>query len=155
LVDNVPGTTRDAIDSVIRVNERFYTLVDTAGMRRFQYTSESLEQAAVTMSLRRIRRCHVAVVVLDAMVGVGAQDVRIASYIERQGKACIIALNKWDAVEKTSQLYQSFMRTIQEAMPFLSHVPSISLSALTGQRVVKLFPLINTVFAEARRRVST
>jgi GTPase len=155
LVDNVPGTTRDAIDSVVRVNERFYTLVDTAGMRRFRHTSESLEQAAVTMSLRRIRRCHVAVVVLDAMVGVGAQDVRIATYIERQGKACIIALNKWDAVEKTSQLYESFVRTIQEAMPFLSHVPIISLSALTGQRVVKLFPLINTVFAEARRRVST
>ncbi len=155
LVDNVPGTTRDAIDSVVRVNERFYTLVDTAGMRKFRHISESLEQAAVTMALRRIQRCNVAVVLLDAMVGVGAQDIRIATYIERHGKACIIALNKWDAVEKTSQTYESFVRTIQEAMPFLSHVPIISLSALTGQRVVKLFPLINTVFAEARRRVPT
>ena len=155
LVDNVPGTTRDAIDSVLRVNERFYTLVDTAGMRKFRHISESLEQAAVTMALRRIQRCNVAVVLLDALVGVGAQDIRIATYIERQGKACIIALNKWDAVEKTSQTYESFVQTIQEAMPFLSHVPIISLSALTGQRVVKLFPLINTVFAEARRRVPT
>ena len=107
------------------------------------------------MALRRIQRCNVAVVLLDAMAGVGAQDIRIATYIERQGKACIIALNKWDAVEKTSQTYESFVQTIQEAMPFLSHVPIISLSALTGQRVVKLFPLINTVFAEARRRVPT
>jgi GTP-binding protein len=155
LVDNTPGTTRDAIDSVVRVNERFYTLVDTAGMRKSRHLSESLEKAAVTMSLRRMQRCDVAVLLVDAVAGVGAQDTHIATYIERQGKACIIALNKWDAVEKTSQTYESFVQTIQEAMPFLSHVPIISLSALTGQRVVKLFPLINTVFAEARRRVPT
>ncbi len=74
LVDNAPGTTRDAIDSVVRVNERSYTLVDTAGMRKFQQISESLEKAAVTMSLRRIERCDVAVLLLDAMAGVGAQD---------------------------------------------------------------------------------
>src|SRR5262244_673555 len=77
LVDNVPGTTRDSIDSVVRVNERFYTLVDTAGMRKFRHIHESLEQAAVTVSLQRIQRCNVAVVLLDAMVGVGAQDIRI------------------------------------------------------------------------------
>jgi GTPase len=155
LVDNAPGTTRDAIDSGVRVDERFYTLIDTAGMRKFRHVSEPLEQAAVSMSLRHIQRCNVAVVLLDAMVGVGAQDIHIATYIERQGKGCIIALNKWDAVEKTSQTYESFVQTIQEAMPFLSHVPIISLSALTGQRVSKLFPLINAVFAEARRRVPT
>ena len=93
----------------------------------------------MTISLRRIQRCDVAVLLLDAIAG-WAQDTRIATYIERQGKACIIALNKWDAVEKTSQTYQSFVHTLQEAMPFLSHAPIISLSALTGQRVVKLFP---------------
>ena len=141
LVDNAPGTTRDAIDSVVRVNARSYTLVDTAGMRKFRQISESLEKAAVTMSLRHIERCDVAVLLLDAVVGVGAQDTHIATYIERRGKACIIALNKWDAVEKTSRTYESFVQTIQETMPFFSHVPIISLSALTGQRVVKLFPL--------------
>jgi GTPase len=155
LVDNAPGTTRDAIDSVVRVNERSYTFVDTAGMRKFRQISESLEKAAVAMSLRRIERCDVAVLLLDAVVGVGAQDTRIATYIEHRGKACIIALNKWDAVEKTSQTYESFVQTVQETMPFLSHVPIISLSALTGQRVVKLFPMIDTVFAEAKRHVST
>ena len=155
LVDNAPGTTRDAIDSVVRVNARCYTLIDTAGMRKFRQISESLEKAAVTMSLRRIERCDVAVLLLDAVAGVGTQDIHIASYIERRGKACIIALNKWDAVEKTSQTYESFVQTIQEAMPFFSHVPIISVSALTGQRVVKLFPLINTVFVEAKRHVPT
>jgi GTP-binding protein len=92
---------------------------------------------------------------LDAVTGVGAQDTNIATYIERRGKACIIALNKWDAVEKTTQTYDAFVQTIQETMPFLAHVPIISLSALTGQRVGKLFPLIDTVFAEARRHVPT
>ena len=155
LVDNTPGTTRDAIDSVVQVNERSYTLVDTAGMRKVQRISASLEKAAVTMALRRIERCDVAVLLLDAIAGVGAQDTNIAAYIERRGKACIIALNKWDAVEKTTQTYDSFVQTVQETMPFLAHVPIISLSALTGQRVVKLFPLIDTVFAEAKRHVPT
>jgi len=155
LVDNVPGTTRTAIDSVVRVNDQPYTLVDTAGMRKSQYIDTSLEKSAVTMSLKHIQRCDVAVLLLDAVAGVGAQDTHIAAYIERQGKACIIALNKWDAVAKTAQTYESFMRMIQEAMPFLSHVPIISLSAMTGQRVVKLFPLVDAVFAEARRRVPT
>jgi len=155
LVDHVPGTTRDTIDSVVRVNKQCYTLIDTAGMRKSRHINESLEKAAVMMSLKRIRRCDVAVLLLDAVSGVGAQDAHMATYIEDQGKACIIALNKWDAVEKTSQTYESFVHMIQEAMPFLSHVPMLSLSAMTGQRVVKLFPLINAVFAEARRRVST
>src|SRR5262249_32595546 len=102
LVDHVPGTTRDAIDSVVRVNKHYYTLIDTAGMRKSRHISESLEKAAVMMSLKRIQRCDVAVLLCDAVTGVGAQDIHIATYIERQGKACIIALNKWDAVEKTS-----------------------------------------------------
>jgi GTP-binding protein len=140
---------------VVQVNERSYTLVDTAGMRKVQRISESLEKAAVTMALRRIERCDVAVLLLDAVAGVGAQDTNIAAYIERRGKACIIALNKWDAVEKTTQTYDSFVQTVQETMPFLAHVPIISLSALTGQRVVKLFPLIDTIFAEAKRHVPT
>jgi len=155
LVDHVPGTTRDAIDSVVRVDKRCYTLIDTAGMRKSRNIHESLEKVTVTMSLKRIQRCDVAVLLLDAITGVGTQDAHIATYIEQQGKACIIALNKWDAVEKTSRTYEAFVHTIQEAMPFLSHVPLISLSAMTGQRVAKLFPFIDTVFAEARRRVST
>lgn len=155
LVDDVPGTTRDTIDSVVRVDKRCYTLIDTAGMRKSQHINESLEKAAVMMALKRIQRCDVAVLLLDAVTGVGTQDAHIATYIEHQGKACIIALNKWDTVEKTSQTYEAFIHTIQEAMPSLSHVPMISLSAMTGQRVAKLFPLIDTVFAEARRRVST
>lgn len=155
LVDDTPGTTRDAIDNAVRVNKKTYVLVDTAGMRKARHSGPPLEKAAVTMALHRLQRCDVAVLLLDAVAGVGAQDTRIATYIERQGKACIIALNKWDAVEKTSQTYRTFVHTLQEAMPFLSHAPILSLSALTGQRVVKLFPLIDAVLAEAQRRVPT
>src|SRR5438105_13578830 len=105
------------------------------------------------MSLRRIELCDVAVIIIDAVSGVGAQNTHITTCIERRGKACIIALNKWDVVEKTSQTYEAFVQTIQETMPFFSHVPIISLSALTGQRVVKLFPLIDMVFAAAHVHV--
>src|SRR5262249_21201938 len=155
LVDDVPGTTRDAIDSVVRVNKKSYIFIDTAGMRKSRHINESLEKSAVMVSLKHIQRCDVAVLLIDAVAGVRAQDAHIATYIEDQGKACIIALTKWDAVEKTAQIYESFVHTIQEAMPFLSHAPIISLSAMTGQRVAKLFPLIDTVFAESRRRIST
>lgn len=155
LVDNVPGTTRDAIDSVICVQQQRYTLVDTAGMRKLRNISAVLEKAAVETSLQRIQRCDVALLLLDASVSIGVQDTRIASYIEQYGKACIIVLNKWDAVVKTTRTYQEFVQQIQDAMPFVAHAPVISLSALTGQRVVKLFPHIDTVYAEARRHIST
>jgi GTP-binding protein len=155
LVDNVPGTTRDAIDTTVRVEQQCYTFVDTAGMRKLRHISATLEKAAVATSLKRIQRCDVAVLLLDALAGVSAQDTHIASYIEQQGKACILALNKWDAVVKTPQTYQDFVYTIQDTMPFLAHAPILSLSALTGQRVVKLFPHIDAVYAEARRHIST
>ncbi|MGE3537268.1 MAG: ribosome biogenesis GTPase Der [Candidatus Tectimicrobiota bacterium] len=155
LVDNSPGTTRDAIDSVVRVNKKYYTLVDTAGMRKFRRISETLEEAAVAVSLKRIRRCDVAILLLDALAGLGSQDTRIATYIERQGKSCIVAINKWDAVEKTHTTYETFVRTIQESMPFLAHAPILSVSALTGQRLSKLFPYIDATYLASTKRVPT
>jgi GTP-binding protein len=155
LVDAAPGTTRDAIDSRVRVNKQLYTLIDTAGMRKPRRIGEVIEKATVVQSLKSIQRCEVAILMLDAVAGVGEQDVRIGAYIERQGKACVIAINKWDAIEKDTKTYETFHRSVVEAMPFLAHVPILSLSALTGQRVVKLFPLIDTVIAAAKQRVPT
>jgi GTP-binding protein len=154
LVTDAPGTTRDAIDSQVIVEGKFYTLIDTAGMRKPRRIGEGLERTTVGVSLRRITRCDVAVLVLDPLVGIGEQDIRIATYIERHGKACIIAINKWDAVTKNSKTYDILLRLIREMMPFLAHAPIISLSALTGTRVMKLFPLIDRVYEEARRRIS-
>ncbi len=155
LVDATPGTTRDAIDSRVRVNKRLYTLIDTAGMRKPRRIGEELEKASVAVSLNRIQRCEVAVLVLDAVDGVREQDVRIATYIERHGKACVIAVNKWDVIEKATGTYERFMREVTDAMPFLAHVPILSLSALSGQRVVKLFPLLDRVIEAAKHRVPT
>ncbi len=153
LVDATPGTTRDAIDSRVRVNKKSYTLIDTAGMRKPRRIAESLEKVTVSVSLKRIQRCEVAVLMLDAEVDVGEQDVRIASYIERQGKACVISVNKWDAIEKETSTYAAFVQRIHAAMPFWAHAPIISMSALTGQRVIKLFPLIDRVLEETNRRI--
>jgi GTP-binding protein len=153
LVTDAPGTTRDAIDSQVIVNSKLYTLIDTAGMRKPRRIGEFLEKTTVGVTLRRIKRCDVAVLVLDPLVGIGEQDIRIATYIERQGKACIIVINKWDAVTKDSTTYDVLLRFIREMMPFCAHAPIISLSALTGTRVMKLFPLVDRVYDEARRRV--
>jgi len=155
LVDDVPGTTRDAIDTRVRVNARFYTLVDTAGMRKPRRIGVELEKATVAVTLGRIQHCEVAVLMLDGTTTVGEQDVRIASYIERQGRACVIVVNKWDAVDKATRTYDTYVRTIREAMPFLSHAPVVAMSALSGQRVARLFPLIDTVVEAARRRIPT
>jgi GTP-binding protein len=153
LVTETPGTTRDAIDSQVRVNRKLYTLIDTAGMRKPRRIDASLEKATVAMALRRIQRCDVAVLMLDAVSGIGEQDVRIATYIERQGKACVIAINKWDAIEKESNTYQAYVQRIHDAMPFLTHAPILSLSALSGQRTMKLFSLIDAVLEESQRRL--
>ncbi len=155
LVDSTPGTTRDAIDSRVRVNKKLYTLVDTAGMRKPRRIGESLEKTSVDVSLKRIQRCEVAVLMVDATDGIRDQDIRIASYVERQGKACVVAINKWDAIDKKDGTYETFVQSVAEATPFLSHVPVISLSALSGQRVVKLFPLIDAVVDASKQRIAT
>ena len=155
LVDDAPGTTRDAIDIQVRINSQFYTLVDTAGMRKPRRIGVMLEKATVAVTLNRIQHCEVAVLMLDAATEVGEQDVRIASYIERQGKACVIVVNKWDAVDKTSKTFDASVRAIREAIPFMSHAPVVTISALSGMRIVKLFPLIDTVVEASKRRIPT
>jgi GTP-binding protein len=153
LVTDAPGTTRDAIDSQVKVNKKMYTLIDTAGLRKPRRIGEDLEKTTVAVSLRRIKRCDVAILVLDALSGVGEQDIRIAAYIEQYGKPCIIAINKWDAIAKDSKTYKTFVHLIHEAMPFVAHAPIISVSAINGTRMMKLFPLIESVYQEARRRI--
>ncbi len=155
LVDDVPGTTRDAIDTQVRINSQSYTLVDTAGMRKPRRIGAGLEKATVAVTLNRIQHCEVAVLMLDATTEVGEQDVRIASYIERQGKACVIVINKWDAIDKTPQTYDVSVRAIRETVPFMSHAPVVTISALSGMRTAKLFPLIDTVVEASKRRIPT
>lgn len=156
IVSNIPGTTRDAIDSVFYRQERKYLLTDTAGMRKkARIADESIERYSVIRSLASVRRADVVVVMIDATEGITEQDVKIAGYVHDEGKAVIIAVNKWDAVQKDSYTIEACNREIDEALSFMMYAPRIYISALTGQRVDKLFYLIDTVYENARRRIST
>ena len=156
IVSDIPGTTRDAIDSVFYRGEKKYVLTDTAGMRKkSRIEGESIERYSVIRSLASVRRSNVVVVMIDAKEGITEQDVKIAGYVHDEGKAVIIAVNKWDAVEKDTYTIEAYNKKIATELSFMAYAPKIYISALTGQRVDKLFDLIDTVYENATRRIST
>lgn len=155
VVSDIPGTTRDAIDSEVSVGEQTYTLVDTAGIRRKGKVSLKLEKFSIIKALRSLDRCDVALIVIDAAEGITEQDVRVAGYASQRGCGCIFLLNKWDLVEKDSRTAEVYHRKIQEAAKFLNFAPSMTISALTGTRVAKIFRLVDEVYAQYSARVGT
>ena len=155
LVDEQPGTTRDAIDTYFSIGPRKYQLIDTAGIRRKKKISRRLEKFSVVEALKSIDRCDVAVFLLDPFEKVTEQDARIGGFVHEKGRACVIAVNKWDLVEKDNSTTNRYTREIREALKYLSYAPMVFISALTGQRIRKTLDLIDAVAAEHRRRVST
>jgi len=155
LVSDQPGTTRDAVDTICKVNGKEYLLIDTAGIRRKKQVKKKLEKFSIMKALRSLSRCHVALVMLDAAKGVTDQDLRIAGYASERGRACIILLNKWDLVEKDSTTAARHLEMVKERMKFLRFAPAITTSALTGQRIFKIFGLVEKVYEQYTRRVST
>ena len=156
IVSNVSGTTRDAIDSKVKYEGEEFTLVDTAGIRKKSKVDWGVEKFAVDRSIRAIRNCDVAILVIDATVGITDQDKKIAGTIIDAGKAIILAVNKWDLIEnKESNTINKFEKEIEKEMPFLSYVPKVFVSALTKQRLVNLYKLAKEVHAEATKRIST
>ena len=156
IVSNVSGTTRDAIDSKVKYEGEEFTLVDTAGIRKKSKVDWGVEKFAVDRSIRAIRNCDVAILVIDATVGITDQDKKIAGTIIDAGKAIILAVNKWDLIEnKESTTINKFEKEIEKEMPFLSYVPKVFVSALTKQRLVNLYKLAKEVHAEATKRIST
>ncbi|MBM4324763.1 MAG: ribosome biogenesis GTPase Der [Deltaproteobacteria bacterium] len=155
LVDEAPGTTRDAIDTRFERDGKRYTLIDTAGIRRKSRISLRLEKYSIVEALRTIDRCDVALLLLDPKEGVTDQDARIGGFIHEKGKGCIIVTNKWDLIEKDSQTLAQFEKKIREDLKYLSYAPILFISALTGQRVKKVLDTIDRVAAEAKKRVST
>ncbi|MBI5607664.1 MAG: ribosome biogenesis GTPase Der [Deltaproteobacteria bacterium] len=151
-----PGTTRDAIDVDFVWRNRAFTLVDTAGLRRKRAVHDLVEQYSVSQSVRAIERSHVAVLVLDATQGLSDQDSKIAALVQDRGRACVVAVNKWDAVEgKDSKLSRGYELDLERIMPFLSYCPKVFLSAKTGQRVEKTFETVEKVYENFNRRVPT
>jgi len=155
IVSDIPGTTRDAIDSLIVNSHGSYTIIDTAGLRKKSRIEDSVEKYSMLRSLAAIERANVCVIMIDASEGVTEQDTKVAGYAHNAGKACIIAVNKWDLIEKTTGTLETQERLIRERFAFMSYAPVIFISAKTGQRVDKLFEMISQVHEQSGKRLTT
>ncbi len=157
MVSNIPGTTRDAIDTLFEGPDgRKYNIIDTAGIRRKNVIEdESLERYSVLRSIGAIRRCDVALLLIDAQDGVTEQDARIAGLIHDEGKAVIVVVNKWDALEKETGTLEKFRKQVIEDLKFMDYAPVLFISAKTGQRVNTVTDTVDRVWAQASRRVTT
>ncbi len=153
LVHDLPGTTRDAVDTPLTFRDRPYLLIDTAGIRRKGRVSEVLEKLAVVMALKSLERCDVAVLVLDASEGVTAQDAHIAGYAHDAGRAIVLAVNKWDLVPSGLVGKADVTAQIHERLPFLDYAPICFTSAVTTLGLRDLFDTVDKVAAESRKRL--
>jgi GTP-binding protein len=155
LVSDIPGTTRDAVDSVCNINGKSYLLIDTAGIRRKARVSKKLEKFSIIKALKSLDRCDVALIVIDAHHGITEQDVNIAGYAFDRGCGCIFLLNKWDIVEKDNNTAKTYNDRLRMEAKFLNFSPIISISALTGLRVLKIFDLVDEVYRQYTSRIGT
>ena len=155
IVSDIAGTTRDAIDTEFENENGKYVLIDTAGIRRKSKIKESIEKFSIMRTLLAIERADVCLMMIDATQGVTDQDTKIAGEAHEAGKGVIIVVNKWDAVEKETGTLEQYKKEVYDKLKYLSYAPIIFISAKTGQRVHKLFEMINNVNAQNSLRVST
>jgi len=155
IVSPISGTTRDAIDTTIERDGQQYRLIDTAGIRKKKSIEYGTEFFSINRAFKAIRRADVVLLVLDALDGVTEQDQKLAGRIIEEGRACIVVVNKWDAIEKDSHTIYEYEKTLQERLHFTDWASTIFVSALTGQRVEKILELVVEAAAEHKRRVST
>ncbi|MHB8157904.1 MAG: ribosome biogenesis GTPase Der, partial [Desulfocucumaceae bacterium] len=155
IVSDIPGTTRDAIDTPFMNEGQKYILIDTAGMRRKGNIDVSMERYSVIRALRAIDRCDVALLVIDGKEGVTEQDKKIAGYVHESGKASVIVVNKWDLVEKDDKTMHKYEKTVHSELGFMQYAPTIFVSALTRQRVPKIIELVNFVAEQQTHRINT
>lgn len=155
IVTDIAGTTRDSTDTFIENSFGRFTFIDTAGIRRKSKVYEDIEHYSVLRSYMAVDRADVAVIVIDASVGFTEQDSKVAGYAHEQGKGCIVAVNKWDIIEKETNTMNEFTKDLQANLGFMDYVPFVFISAKTGQRLNKLFELINVVRENNSLRIST
>ncbi len=155
IVSNIPGTTRDAIDSSFEHDGKHYILIDTAGMRRKGRIDELTERYSVARSLRAVDRSDVILMLIDSSEGVTEQDKKIAGYAHEAGKGIVLVVNKWDLVEKDEKTMNKFEKNIREELGFMQYAPTLFISAKTGQRVSKLLDLVDFVAEQNSTRVAT
>ncbi|MDD6434887.1 MAG: ribosome biogenesis GTPase Der [Clostridiales bacterium] len=155
IVSDIAGTTRDAIDTVIRHNHQEYVFIDTAGLRRKNKITEDIERYSIIRTVTAVERCDVVVIVIDAIEGITEQDAKIAGVAHERGKGIIIAVNKWDGVEKTNKTFNEYTEKVRNTLSFMQYAEIVFVSALTGQRLPKLFDMIDKVVSNQTLRVQT
>ena len=155
LVSELPGTTRDSIDIRFTRNNQEYLLIDTAGIRRKSKVKDKIDKFSMIKAIRTIERCHIAIVMVDAGAGISEQDARICGYALERMRGVILAVNKWDLVKNDTEKIKQLNLDIERQLQFISYAPRINISALTGERVVKIFNKIDTVFEQFNMRVNT
>ena len=155
IVSDMAGTTRDAVDSYFENEKGKYLFIDTAGMRKKSKVDDRIEKFSVLRSTMAIERCQVCLILIDANEGVTEQDTKVAGLAHEAGKACIIVVNKWDAVEKDDKTMDKMRQAVRRDLSYMTYAPILFISALTGQRVERLFDLINYVNDQASMRIAT
>jgi len=155
IVSDTPGTTRDAVDTPFEHQGQKYVFIDTAGLRRKSKIKESIERYSIVRAVSAVERADVCVLLIDAEEGITEQDTKIAGIAHERGKAAIVAVNKWDIIEKDTKTMKAFSDKIDIDLAYMPYAPKLFISALTGQRVHKLFQLIYTVYQNNAMRIST
>lgn len=155
IVSDIPGTTRDAIDTSLEWNGRRFVLIDTAGIRRKGKTRQVLDKFSMVMALKALDRCDVAVLVLDAMEQISDQDATVAGYALERGKGCLVLGNKWDLSREKEVLFEEFEDRVSRKLRFLEFAPVLTLSAKSGLRVDKVLPQVEKIYEEYSRSIAT
>ena len=155
IVSDVAGTTRDAVDSYLKKDGQTYLIIDTAGMRKKSKVDDRVEKFSVLRAIMAIERSDVCIIMIDAQEGVTEQDTKVAGLAHEAGKACIIVVNKWDTIEKDGKTMQRMEEDIRRDLSYMPYAPVVFISALTGQRVNRLFSLIDNVVNQAAMRIPT
>lgn len=155
IVTDIPGTTRDAIDTPLEVDGQKYIIIDTAGIRRKSKIDDSLERYSVLRALSAIRRCDIALIVIDSLQEVTEQDTKIAGLVHEEGKGSILVMNKWDEIEKSTNTMNKYRQRLMNDLSYMTYAPSIFISAKTGQRVSRILELVNFVYSQYTFRIST
>jgi GTPase len=155
LVSEIPGTTRDSVDIRINRGEKEYLLIDTAGIRRKSKVSDKIDKFSMIKAIRSIERCHIAIIMIDAFEGISEQDARICGYALDRMRAVILAVNKWDLVKNDSERTKQLDLDMDRQLQFVSYAPRVNISALTGERVNRIFEKIDAVYKQFDMRVNT
>ena len=155
IVSDIAGTTRDAVDTSVRRNGKEYVLIDTAGLRRKSKIKEEIERYSIIRAVTAVERCDVVIMMIDAKEGVAEQDAKIAGIAHERGKGIIIAVNKWDAVEKDDKTIYRFTEKVRQILSFIPYAPILFISAKSGQRVEKLFETADRVIESRAKRIAT